>query len=136
MKNKMKKNRMIHELLGVNSKNIQPHHDKVVQELINYNSDLELRLQIYTEYEDINGITKKEFLTNEVDTLYAILGSASALLYVYNNLEKFELSVDLHKEMKRTFCLIMNEVYHKTNNEEKFHTLLENMFNGFKEIYE
>lgn len=125
---------MIEQLLGIDINNIQPHHSKVIQELINYNTDLQHRLQIYTEYEEIDGITKEEFILNEQDTLYTILGTTAALLFVYNKIEQFELSADLHREMKTSFCLIMNEVFPSTNNEQKFHQLVEKMFDGFKEI--
>jgi hypothetical protein len=125
---------MIEQLLGIDINNIQPHHSKVIQELINYNTDLQYRLQIYTEYEDIDGITKEEFILNEQDTLYTILGTTAALLFVYNRIEQFELSADLHKEMKTSFCLIMNEIFPSTNNEQKFHDLVEKMFDGFKQI--
>ena len=125
---------MIEQLLGIDINNIQPHHSKVIQELINYNTDLQHRLQIYTEYEEIDGITKEEFILNEQDTLYTILGTTAALLFVYNKIEQFELSADLHREMKTSFCLIMNEVFPSTNNEQKFHQLVEKMFDGFKQI--
>lgn len=125
---------MIEQLLGIDVNNIQPHHDKVIQELINYNTDLQHRLQIYTEYEEIDGITKDEFILNEQDTLYTILGTTAALLFVYNKIEQFELSADLHREMKTSFCLIMNEIFPSTNNEQKFHDLVEKMFDGFKQI--
>ena len=118
---------MIEQLLGIDVNNI-------IQELINYNTDLQYRLQIYTEYEDIDGITKEEFILNEQDTLYTILGTTAALLFVYNKIEQFELSADLHREMKLSFCLIMNEVFPATNNEQKFHDLVEKMFDGFKQI--
>ena len=75
---------MIEEIMGIDINNIQPHHSKVIQELITYNTDIEHRLQIYTEYEDIDGITKEEFILNEQDILYTILGTTSALLFVYN----------------------------------------------------
>ena len=81
-----------------------------------------------------DGITKEEFILNEQDTLYTILGTTAALLFVYNKIEQFELSADLHKEMKTSFCLIMNEIFPSTNNEQKFHQLVEKMFDGFKEI--
>ena len=95
---------MIEEILGLDMNNIQPHHDRVIQEIINYNVDLEYHLQIYTEYSDIDGITKEQFLKNEQDLLYTILGTTSSLLFLYNRIEKFELSADLHKEMKKAFC--------------------------------
>jgi len=101
---------MIEQLLGIDISNIQPHHSRVIQELINYNTDLQHKLQIYTEYEDIDGITKEEFILNEQDILYTILGTTSALLFVYNKLEQYELSADLHKEMKISFCLIMDGI--------------------------
>ena len=66
---------MIEEIMGVDINNIQPHHSKVIQELINYNTDIQHRLQIYTEYEEIDGITKEEFILNEQDILYTILGT-------------------------------------------------------------
>jgi hypothetical protein len=127
---------MIDELLGIDINNIQPHHSKVIQELINYNTELQYRLQIYTEYEEIDGITKEEFILNEQDILYTILGTTTALLFVYNRLEQFELSADLHREMKTSFCLVMNEVFPSTNNEQKFHDLVEKMFDGFKQIFQ
>ena len=127
---------MIDELLGIDINNIQPHHSKVIQELINYNTELQYRLQIYTEYEEIDGITKEEFILNEQDILYTILGTTTALLSVYNRLEQFELSADLHREMKTSFCLVMNEVFPSTNNEQKFHDLVEKMFDGFKQIFQ
>lgn len=127
---------MIDELLGIDINNIQPHHSKVIQELINYNTDLQHRLQIYTEYEEIDGITKEQFILNEQDILYTILGTTTALLYVYNKIEQFELSADLHREMKISFCLIYDEIFPNTNNEQKFHELVERMFEGFKQIFQ
>lgn len=127
---------MIDEILGVDTNNIEPHHSKVMQQLIDYNCDLEYRLQIYTEYEDIDGITKKQFILNEQDILYTILGTTSALLYVYNKIELYELSSDLHSEMKKSFLIIMNELYPNTNNEEKFYELVDKMFQTFKTIFE
>jgi hypothetical protein len=127
---------MIEEILGLDMNNIQPHHDRVIQEIINYNVDLEYHLQIYTEYSDIDGITKEQFLKNEQDLLYTILGTTSSLLFLYNRIEKFELSADLHKEMKKAFCLIMDELYPHTNNEVKFHQLVDTMFDGLKQIFQ
>lgn len=125
---------MIEEILGFDINNIQPHHDKVIQELINYNTYLEFTLQLFTEYEDVKGMCKEEFILNEQDILYTILGTASSLLFIYNKLEQFELSSELHKEMKKSFCLIMDEIFIDTNNEHKFHELIEKMFETFKNI--
>lgn len=122
--------------MGIDINNIQPHHSKVIQELITYNTDIEHRLQIYTEYEDIDGITKEEFILNEQDILYTILGTTSALLFVYNKIEQFELSADLHKEMKTSFCLIYNEIFPNTNNEQKFYELVEKMFDTYKQMFQ
>lgn len=127
---------MIEEIMGIDINNIQPHHSKVIQELITYNTDIEHRLQIYTEYEDIDGITKEEFILNEQDILYTILGTTSALLFVYNKIEQFELSADLHKEMKTSFCLIYNEIFPNTNNEQKFYELVEKMFDTYKQMFQ
>ena len=122
--------------MGVDINNIQPHHSKVIQELINYNTDIQHRLQIYTEYEEIDGITKEEFILNEQDILYTILGTTSALLFIYNKIEQFELSADLHKEMKTSFCLIYNEIFPNTNNEQKFYELVEQMFETYKKMFQ
>ncbi len=122
--------------MGVDINNIQPHHSKVIQELINYNTDIQHRLQIYTEYEEIDGITKEEFILNEQDILYTILGTTSALLFIYNRIEQFELSADLHKEMKTSFCLIYNEIFPNTNNEQKFYELVEQMFETYKKMFQ
>jgi hypothetical protein len=127
---------MIEEIMGVDINNIQPHHSKVIQELINYNTDIQHRLQIYTEYEEIDGITKEEFILNEQDILYTILGTTSALLFIYNRIEQFELSADLHKEMKTSFCLIYNEIFPNTNNEQKFYELVEQMFETYKKMFQ
>jgi hypothetical protein len=127
---------MIEEIMGVDINNIQPHHSKVIQELINYNTDIQHRLQIYTEYEEIDGITKEEFILNEQDILYTILGTTSALLFIYNKIEQFELSADLHKEMKTSFCLIYNEIFPNTNNEQKFYELVEQMFETYKKMFQ
>ena len=127
---------MIEEIMGVDINNIQPHHSKVIQELINYNTDIQHRLQIYTEYEEIDGITKEEFILNEQDILYTILGTTSALLFVYNKIEQFELSADLHREMKTSFCLVMNEVFPNINNEQKFYELVDKMFETYKQIFQ
>jgi hypothetical protein len=125
---------MIEDILGIDKNNIQPHHDRVMQELMDYNSDLEHNLQLFTEYEDVNGITKPEFIMDEQDRLYTILGTTSALLYLYNNIEQYELSHELHTEMKKSFTLVMNEMFPNTNNEDKFHQLVESMFDTFKTI--
>jgi hypothetical protein len=127
---------MIEQIMGVDINNIQPHHSKVIQELISYNTDIQHRLQIYTEYEEIDGITKEEFILNEQDILYTIIGTTSALLFVYNKIEQFELSADLHKEMKTSFCLIYNEVFPNTNNEQKFYELVDKMFETYKQIFQ
>ena len=127
---------MIEEIFGVDINDIQPHHSKVIQELINYNTDIEHRLKIYTEYEEIDGINKEEFILNEQDILYTILGTTSALIFVYNKIEQYELSADLHKEIKKSFCLIYDEVFPKTNNEHKFHELMEKMFETYKQIFQ
>ena len=125
---------MIEEILGLDTSNIQPHHDRVIQELINYNADLIFTLQLFTEYEDVNGMCKEEFILNEQDILYTIIGTASALLFLYIKFEQFELSEDLHKEMKKAFCLIMDEIFIDTNNEQKFYELIEKMFETFRNI--
>lgn len=127
---------MIDELLGLDTDNIRPHHDRVMQDLIDYNCDLEYRLQLYTEYEEIEGIYKAEFVLKEQEIIYTILGTTSALLYIYNKIEQFELSAELHNEMKKSFCLIMNEVFPDTNNEKKFFELVDKMFETFKKISE
>jgi hypothetical protein len=125
---------MIEEILGLDKNNIQSYHDKVMQELIGYNSDLEHYFQLYTEYEELNGITKPEFILDEQERLYTILGTTSALLFLYNKLEQFELSHDLHTEMKKSFTLIMNEMFPNTNNDDKFYLLVDKMFETFKTI--
>jgi hypothetical protein len=125
---------MIEELLGFDSRNIQPHHDRVMQEMIDYNCDLEYHLLVFNEYEEVSGLNKGEFLINEQELLYTLLGTTTALLYLYNKLEHYELSADLHKEMKRAFLLIMDEIFPKTNNEQKFYDLVEKMFQSYKQI--
>lgn len=125
---------MIQEILGITKDNIQPHHDRVMEEMINYNTDIEYHLQLYTEYEEINGIYKEEFIRNEEERLFTLLGTTSTLLWVYNRIEQFELSYELHKEMKKSFTLIMNEKFPNTNQQDKFHQLVDNMFQTFKEI--
>jgi hypothetical protein len=125
---------MIEQILGLDKNNIQPHHDRVMQELIDYNSDLEYHFQLYTEYEDVNGITKPEFILDEQERLYTILGTTSALLYLYNRLERFELSHELHTEMKKSFTLVMNQIFPNTNNDDKFYLLVDKMFDTFKTI--
>jgi chromosome segregation ATPase len=96
----------------------------------------ELRGQINTAREEIDGITKEEFILNEQDILYTILGTTSALIFVYNKIEQYELSADLHKEIKKSFCLIYDEVFPKTNNEHKFHELMDKMFETYKQIFQ
>lgn len=125
---------MIEQLLGFDSSNIQPHHDRVMQEIIDYNCDLEHTLQLFTEYEEVHGMMKEEFILNEQEIIYTLLGTTSALLFLYNKLEQYELSADLHKEMKKAFILIFDEIFPDTNNEEKFFQLVEKMFQTYREI--
>lgn len=125
---------MIEQLLGFDSSNIQPHHDRVMQEMINYNCDLKTILQLYTEYEEVHGMTKDEFVLNEQEIIYTLLGTTSALLYLYNKLEQYELSADLHREMKVAFVLLYDEIFPGCNNDEKFFDLMEKMFQTYREI--
>jgi hypothetical protein len=125
---------MIEEILGLDKNNIQPYHDRVMQELIDYNCDVEYNLQLFTECDDINGIIKPVFIFEEQERLYTILGTTSALLFLYNKLEQYELSHELHTEMKKSFTLIMDEIFPDTNNEDKFYHLVDSMFDTFKKI--
>lgn len=125
---------MIEEILGLDKNNIQSHHDRVLQELIDYNVDLEFTLQLFTEYEEVQGLTYDEFLINEQDVLYTILGTTSALLFLYNKIEQFELSAEIHREMKKSFCLIYDRIFPATDNEEKFLELMDKMFQTYRQI--
>jgi hypothetical protein len=109
-------------------------HNKIMEELIDYNSSLEFKLQLYTEYEDIDGIILDEFILEQQDLYYSILGSTSALLYGYNKRELYELSFELNNETKRGYLLIFNIIFPSTNNEQKYHELMEKMFDTYKTI--
>lgn len=125
---------MIEQLLGFDSSNIQPHHDRVMQEMIDYNCGLEHILQLFTEYEEVEGMTKEEFILNEQEIIYTLLGTTSALLFLYNRLEQYELSADLHREMRKAFVLLFNQIFPASNNDEKFFDLMEKMFQTYREI--
>ena len=110
-------------------------HENVMQTLIEYNDGLEFAFQLYKEYEDIEGMYLGEFILKEQDTYYTILGITSAVLFLYNEMELYEKSGELHKEMKRGFLLIYDKIFPVTNNEEKFTDLLNKMFDTYKTIY-
>lgn len=110
-------------------------HQEVMKNIIEYNNELELFFQQYTEYEDIEGVTEGEFILQQQEVFYTILGVTSALLFVYNELEQYEQSSELHTEMKRGFLMIYNRIFPDTNNEQKFYDLIDNMFATYKTIY-
>lgn len=127
---------MIQELLGLDINNIEPHHKRVLTELQNYNYDISINIQVFTEYdENYLGLTKSEWLNSEQEILYTIIGTSTALLWLYNRIEKFEYSHELHTEMKDIFVKVMNEIYPNNDNEGKFHELLDKMFQSFNEIF-
>lgn len=125
---------MIEEILGFDKNNIQRHHDKVMQELIDYSCDLQHTLLLYTEYEDVEELTKDEYLENELELLYTILGTTTALLFVYNKLEVYEYSADVYNEMKNLYKIIMNEINPEINTDEKFRELVDKMFETYRGI--
>ena len=125
---------MIEDLMQIDIKNLDGHHDKIMQEMMYYNATITFKLMLYDEYEEIDGVYYDDFIENEQETLYTILGTASAVLYIYNKHEKFELSSELHKEMEQSFCLIMNKIFQDTDNTIKFRMLVDNMFDTFKKI--
>ena len=92
---------MIEDLMQIDIKNLDGHHDKIMQEMMDYNATITFKLMLYDEYEEIDGVYYDDFIENEQETLYTILGTASAVLYIYNKHEKFELSSELHKEMEQ-----------------------------------
>jgi hypothetical protein len=125
---------MIEDLMQIDIKNLDAHHDKIMQEMIDYNVGLEFKLTLYNEYEEIDGVYYDDFIENEQETLYTMLGTTSAVLYIYNKHEKFELSSELHKEMEHSFCLIMDKIFKDTDNTIRFRQLIDSMFETFKKI--
>jgi len=110
-------------------------HQDVMKNIKEYNDELELSFQQYTEYEDIDGITEEEYIIMEQENFYTILGTTSALLFVYNELEKYEQSSELYTEMKRGFLMIYDRIFPYTDNEEKFRDLMNKTFETLKTIY-
>lgn len=110
-------------------------HEGVMKNITEYNDELELFFQQYTEYDDIEGITEAEFTLQQQEIFYTILGVTSALLFVYNELEQYEQSSELHTEMKRGFLMIYDRIFPDTNNEQKFYDLIDSMFATYKTIY-
>lgn len=110
-------------------------HEEVMKNIKKYNDELELLFQQYTEYEDIDGLTEEEYIIMEQENYYTILGTTSALLFVYNELEKYEQSSELYTEMKRGFLMIYDRIFPYTDNEEKFRDLINKTFETFKTIY-
>ena len=125
---------MIEDLMQIDIKNLDAHHDKIMQEMIDYNVGLMFKLTLYNEYEEIDGVYYDDFIENEQETLYTMLGTTSAVLYIYNKHEKFELSSELHKEMEHSFCLIMDKIFKDTDNTIRFRQLIDSMFETFKKI--
>jgi hypothetical protein len=125
---------MLEEIIGFDRHNIQPNHDRLMQEMIDYNSDLEHKLQIYTEYEEIDGIYKEEFIEIEQEQMYNIIGSAAALMFLYNRLEIYEYTHELHQECMKTFLLIYNEICPEADNTQKYKDVIEKMFIAYKEL--
>lgn len=125
---------MLEEILGFDKNRIQPNHDNMMQEMIDYNSELEYKLQIYTEYEEIDGIYRNEFILQEQEQMYNILGSAAALMFLYNKLEEYEYTHELHQECLRTFLLIYNEIFPNADNTQRYKDVLEKMFIAYKEL--
>lgn len=125
---------MLEEILGFDKNKIQPNHDRVMQEMIDYNTELQHKLQIYTEYEEIDGIFKGEFIIQEQEQMYNILGSASALMFLYNKLEQYEYTHELHQECLITFRLIYDEIYPQVDNTQKYKDLIDRMFTAYKEL--
>lgn len=110
-------------------------HEDIIKNIIEYNNALELSFQLYTEYEDIDGLLMEEYILQEQDIYFTILGTTSAVLFLYNELEQYEKSAELYKEMKRGFLLIYDKIFPATNNEEKFCDLINKMFDTYKTIF-
>ena len=125
---------MLEEILGFDRHNIQPNHDRLMQEMIDYNTELQHKLQIYTEYEEIDGVYKEEFMLLEQEQMYNILGSAAALMFLYNKLEVYEYTHELHQECLTTFRLIYDEIYPNADNTQGYKDVIEKMFIAYKEI--
>jgi hypothetical protein len=121
--------------LDLNTMNPNNSHDEVMTNIIEYNNELELFFQEFTEYEDVGGVTENEFILQQQELYYTILGTTSALLYLYNGLEQYEKSAELYNEMKRGFLLIFNRIFPATDNEQKFIDLIDKMFETYKTIF-
>jgi hypothetical protein len=127
---------MIEQILNIDLNNLLQHHYDVMEKLVKYNNELELKLQLYKEYEEIGGIEKEDFILNEQDTLFTVLGSITTIIYFYNKIEEYEWSAELHHELKKSFCLMYDEIFPDVDNEEKFRQLLSSTFDTFKTIFE
>ena len=124
----------IEEMLELNLNKIQESHDIMMLELRGYNDMIVNSLQLYTEYETLDELTEDMFLEYEQESLFTLLGTSAAVLYVYIKSELFEFASQLHYEMKKSFLLIMDKLVPHKNNEEKFTMLIESMFESFKYI--
>ena len=109
-------------------------HDKIIKEITNYNNSLELNLQLYREYDEVEGLYLEEYLNHQQELYYSILGSTSALIYGYNKRELYELSLELNNETKRGYLLIFDKIFPATNDEQKYKELMEKMFDTYKTI--
>lgn len=116
------KNELINEL--------RLNHKIVIDEMVIYNNELKKALQLLKENK-IDNISYKEYIINEQNTLYIILGSTSALIYIYNEIEEYELSAELYDEMKKLFLMLYSELQPTTNNEENFVDLINKMFETY-----
>jgi len=121
-------NKDIKKLMANNS------HDDIMKNIIDYNNGLEFTFQLYTEYEDVEGVLMDDFILQEQDTFYTLLGTASAVLFIYNQLEQYEKSAELYKELKRGFLLIYDKIFPDIDNEQKFIDLINKMFETYKTI--
>jgi len=125
---------MLEAILNFDKNKIQPNHDRLMQEMIDYNTELQYKLQIYTEYNEIDGVYKHQFIIEEQEQMYNILGSAVALMFLYNKCEAYEYTHELHQECLTTFLLIYDEIYPNLDNTQRYKDVVDKLLIAYKEI--
>jgi len=108
-------------------------HKEICEEFKNYYDTIKFTIDLYNEFEYINEKDFVEYIDDTMEEFLNVLGSSSMILFIYNQMEKYELSAELYKIMKDCFLIIYEKMYINSDNEQFFKELINNMFEIYQE---
>lgn len=108
-------------------------HKEICEEFKNYYDTIKFTIDLYNEFEYINEKDFVEYIDDTMEEFLNVLGSSSMILFIYNQLEEYELSAELYGIMKDCFLIIYEKMYINSDNEQFFNELINNMFEIYQE---